>query len=128
MSQLIAENRAFYLNTPLIQCPDHITTDNPIVEFSILTAPGFTSVSTPASNTFFPYGKTTTVNVQASNASNHKLSCTFDVTLGPDKVAPKLACPSDIKQKNPLVDFEASATDNDLSSPVKITYDKAPQT
>ena len=65
-SELIAEGRAFYINTPLIQFPNHITTDNPIVEFQILTAPGFTSVSSPASKSFFSSGKTTTVNVQAT--------------------------------------------------------------
>ena len=78
--------------------------------------PGFTTVSTPASKTFFPFGKTTTVNVNASHSSGINLSCTFDVTIGPDTKAPALTCPQDIKQKEPLVIFEASATDNDLLS------------
>ena len=126
MSYLISWQKFYNLNTPVIICPSDITSDNPLVEFSIVSPPGFKVVSTPPSKTIFPFGQTTTVSVQASHSSNIKLSCFFDVTIGLDKLAPKLICPKDIYQKDPIVNFEASATDNDISNPIKITYDKAP--
>ena len=98
-----------------------------MVEFSIISPPGFNVISTPPSKTIFTFGQTTTVSVQASHSSsNIKLSCFFDVTIGLDKLAPKLICPKDIYQKDPIVNFEASATDNDTSNPIKIIYDKLP--
>ena len=101
----------------MISCPSSFTSENPTVEFSIGIAPGFTTVSTPASKTFFPFDKKTTVNVNASHSSSGlNFSCTFDVTIPPDTKAPALTCPQDIKQKDPLVIFEASATDNDPTS------------
>ena len=50
------------------------------------------------------------------------------MTIGPDTEPPKLKCPQNIQQKDPIVDYEASGTDNDTLNPVKITYDKAPKT
>ena len=97
ISDLIAENRALNLNTPLIICPKDISSSNPIVEFSIITAPGFKFVSSHESGAFFfPYGKTTKVSAVASNTINIEAKCTFGVSIEPDSVAPTLTCPKDI--------------------------------
>ena len=110
-SQLIGENRVFNFNTPVLSCPSEMSSNNPIVEYSIGIPPEYTVVSTPPSKSFFPYGQTTTVSVQATHSSNLNFSCTFDVKIGPDTLPPTINCPQDIKQKNSLVEFEASATD-----------------
>ena len=55
MSDLIARNRAFNLNTFLITYPNDISSNNPIpvVEFQIITAPGFKLALSHESGAFF---------------------------------------------------------------------------
>ena len=43
----------------------------------------------------------------------------------PDKLKPKITCPKNIEQENPVVNFMATAIDN-VSLPAKIMYDKLP--
>ena len=78
---LISEDRAFNVNYPILLCPDDITTVNPVVNFIVSASPSLTVVSTPASGSSFPHGKTTTVTVNASHSNGLTLSCTFEVTI-----------------------------------------------
>ena len=56
ISELIRVNKAYNINTPIIICPSHITSNNPMVEFSIVSPPGFKVVSTPPSKSLFKFG------------------------------------------------------------------------
>ena len=88
ISQLIDDNKAFNLNTPVITCPSDITSDNPVVEFKIASPPGFSVTSTPPTKSAFPFGVTTAVSAKASHSNGLNLSCTFKVTIRPDTMAP----------------------------------------
>ena len=88
-----------------MSCPSEISSNDPNVVYSIDIPPEYRVVSTPPSNSFFPYGQTTTVSVQATYSSDLTFSCTFDVKIRPDSIAPTLKCPQDIKQKDPIVKF-----------------------
>ena len=82
--------------------------------------------TTPPTKSSFPFGATTAVSAKASHSNGLRLSCTFNVKVRPDTKAPKLKCPLDIKQKDPIANYEASASDNDIFHIVEISYDKAP--
>ena len=86
-------------------CPNNIATDNPVVNFEIIATPILTVISSPASGSSFPHGKTTTVTVKANHSSGLNLLCTFDVTLPLDTLAPELTCPNNIEQLDPIVNF-----------------------
>ena len=53
----------------------------------------------------------TTVKVTAIDGAGNQAFCTFGVNII-DKVAPKLTCPKNIQQLDPIVNFEAAATDD----------------
>ena len=53
----------------------------------------------------------TTVKVTATDGAGNQAFCTFGVNIL-DVIAPKLKCTKNIKQQDPVVSFEAKATDD----------------
>lgn len=79
---MIGEGRAFNINTPLLKCPNDITSSNPIVSFQAFTDSSFTLSYSHQPNTSFPAGQKTTVTVRSVNrALNINLQCTFTVDI-----------------------------------------------
>lgn len=76
------------MNTPVITCPSDITSDDPVVEFRVASPPGFTVTTTPPTKSSFPFGVTTAVSAKASHSNGLRLSCTFNVKVRPDTMAP----------------------------------------
>lgn len=110
---------------PTINCPANISVSNDagqcgaIVQFTPTASdncPGVSVTTDIASNTLFSVG-TTQVTATATDASNGKASCTFDVTVQ-DTEDPTISCPADITVSNDpgqcgaVVSFSVTGADN----------------
>ena len=67
---------------------------------------------------------TTMVTVTVTDGSGNQAHCTFTITIL-DTVPPHIICPSNIAQKERVVTYSATATDN-FTENVQITYSKTP--
>jgi hypothetical protein len=81
-------------------------------------------VCDPPSGSKFRAG-TTTVTCTATDASGNQGTCTFDVTVEADDVAPTLECPEDMTfscadPAGVMVEFEVTATDDCDEAPVVV--------
>jgi hypothetical protein len=81
-------------------------------------------VCDPPSGSTFKAG-TTTVTCTATDASGNESTCTFDVTVDVDDVAPALECPEDMTyscadEAGVVVEFEVTATDECDDAPVVV--------
>ncbi|NBC05988.1 MAG: HYR domain-containing protein, partial [Bacteroidetes bacterium] len=95
---------------PTANCPANITQDNDAgqcganVSFDIPSpddnCPGASATASPASGSFFDVG-TTSVTVNATDASGNTSICTFEVVVN-DTEAPTITCLADITVENDL--------------------------
>ena len=110
------------ITAPTLTCPKNIQQLDLVAKFE---ATATDDAIIPVKITYdkdsgstFATGKTT-VSVTATDGSGNQSFCTFDVDIF------ALTCPENIQQLEPVVNFEATATDSE-ASPVKISYDKDP--
>ena len=113
---------------PTVNCPNNIEQLEPVANYEAAATDNsifpIKITYDKDSGSFFKTGNTT-VKVTATDGAENQAFCTFNVNILPDTLAPIITCPKSIEQGNPVVNFKAIATDN-VSLPVKITYDKDP--